>query len=693
MRWLILPFLFLFTGTAAAQEREKTTAVNEEQLESLAESTGSVAEDDAAIQQRDYYHRHLLNLNTADADELNGLQLLLPEQVDNFLTYRRLLGKLLSIYELQAIPGWDLRTIQLIRPYCTVRVEEQVLEKLRQRWKGGETVLLMRYAEQLEKSKGYTISPSTGNQYYTGGRAAMFFRYKYNFKQLLQWGITGKKDAGEPFLKGKQRWGFDFYSFHLFAVKLGIIKALALGDYTVNLGQGLIQWQSLAFGKSADVLMVKRASPVLRPYSSGGEYNFQRGFGITVGKQQWELTLFASLRHVSSTQNMDSVRQQSFVSAIRTDGLHRTQNENLYRNNLYQFATGSRFAYLFRQGRVGINFIQHHFSVPIQTPTQPYDLFSLQGNKLSNASIDYSCTFSNIHLFGEAAIDDQFNGAILNGALIPVAPSADISILYRKISPAYRSINASAFTVNTNPVNESGLYMGISMRPVAGLRLDGSADIFHFPWLKYQVDAPSYGSSFLLQLSYSPNKSLELSTRYKMETKDANNTDVHLVMKETNPVQTRGFRFQVNWEASRKWGFRGRMDLSQYNSNGPGKEAGFLIYSEGFYRARNKKWLANLRLQYAETGGFNSRIYSYENDLLYSAAVPFSSGREFRYFLNLQLKTRYKPVHIKYNKIHVEWWLKWSQSIFPGRKSIGTGLDEINGNHKTEIRLQAELIL
>lgn len=38
MRWLILPFLFLFTGKAEAQKREKTTAVNKEQLESLAAS-------------------------------------------------------------------------------------------------------------------------------------------------------------------------------------------------------------------------------------------------------------------------------------------------------------------------------------------------------------------------------------------------------------------------------------------------------------------------------------------------------------------------------------------------------------------------------------------------------------------------------------------------------------------------------
>ncbi|MBL0144814.1 MAG: hypothetical protein IPP48_02690 [Chitinophagaceae bacterium] len=61
--------------------------------------------------------------------------------------------------------------------------------------------------------------------------------------------MLGEKDAGEQFFKGNQKQGFDFYSTHLFARNIGIVKALALGDFTVNMGQGLTQWQSLAFKK------------------------------------------------------------------------------------------------------------------------------------------------------------------------------------------------------------------------------------------------------------------------------------------------------------------------------------------------------------------------------------------------------------------------------------------------------------
>lgn len=83
-------------------------------------------------------------------------------------------------------------------------------------------------------------------------------------------GLLQKKMPEKNF-KGTQKQGFDFYSAHLFARNIGIIKALALGDFTVNLGQGLTQWQSLAGKKSSDVTNLKRQATVLRPYNSAGE--------------------------------------------------------------------------------------------------------------------------------------------------------------------------------------------------------------------------------------------------------------------------------------------------------------------------------------------------------------------------------------------------------------------------------------
>src|ERR1035437_4864743 len=134
--------------------------------------------------------------------------------------------------------------------------------------KNGERTVLARITQVLEKSKGYLLDGSTANNFYPGSPQKIFVRYKYSYKNLLQYGITAEKDAGEQFFKGAQKSGFDFYSTHFFAKNIGIIKSLALGDFIVNLGQGLTQWMGLAFKKSSDVLNIKRQEDVLRPYNS-----------------------------------------------------------------------------------------------------------------------------------------------------------------------------------------------------------------------------------------------------------------------------------------------------------------------------------------------------------------------------------------------------------------------------------------
>jgi hypothetical protein len=87
---------------------------------------------------------------------------------------------------------------------------------------------------------------------------------------------------------------------------------------------------------------------------------------------------------------------------------------------------------------------------------------------------------------------------------------------------------------------------------------------------------------------------------------------------------------------------------------------------------------ANLRLQYFETDDYNSRLYAYENDVLYSFSIPVFYEKGYRYYLNINYDLSRK----------LSAWFRISQTIYPNRSSIGSGLDEINGNRKTEIKLQ-----
>ncbi len=183
----------------------------EQQLEDLTNATESEIEDDSYLQQLNYFKEHPLNLNEATAEDLQIFKFLTDLQIQNLLQYRKLLGMFIDVYELQAIPTWSLITIKRIIPFVTITSSVTFHEEFIKRLSGGTHSFIIRNTRILEKSRGYDTSLAT---HYLGNRDHLFVRFIYQYKNLLQYGIVADKDAGEQFFKGRQKQGFDFYSFH-----------------------------------------------------------------------------------------------------------------------------------------------------------------------------------------------------------------------------------------------------------------------------------------------------------------------------------------------------------------------------------------------------------------------------------------------------------------------------------------------
>src|SRR5688572_2518497 len=99
----ILIFLFLPFGIMA-QEAEPDLEV-QSRLEALVEKSDN---DEMSNEINIETIPTKLRINECDWNELASLQLLSPFQLDQFFLYRKQLGAIISLYELQAIPGWDL---------------------------------------------------------------------------------------------------------------------------------------------------------------------------------------------------------------------------------------------------------------------------------------------------------------------------------------------------------------------------------------------------------------------------------------------------------------------------------------------------------------------------------------------------------------------------------------------------------
>ena len=304
-------FLLSFSYLSAQVLIDEPEDIDEVQqnIEYIAEESG-VEEGDFSefTENLKYYLTHPINLNNTTTDELRNLGLLSDIQIVNFFDHIQKNGKLLSIYELQSIESWDLETIDKILPF--VKISDVAVShkyNFSEVMKNGNSQLFIRYMRTLEEQKGYSdIDDSTlaenPNSRYLGSPYKLYTRYQFKYYNLISFGFTAEKDPGEEFFKGTQKQGFDFYSAHLFMRNVGPFKAIAIGDYNLQIGQGLTMWTGMSFGKTADAVFTKRNANGIRQYTSADENRFLRGvaFDAKISKR-FEILGFLSYKKIDAS--------------------------------------------------------------------------------------------------------------------------------------------------------------------------------------------------------------------------------------------------------------------------------------------------------------------------------------------------------------------------------------------------------
>ena len=680
--------MFVVTGLYAQVQPKPPVQLNDgndvqDVIENNAQQTESESFDyDAYIDELEYFKEHPINLNKAEASELDDLPLLNAQQISSLLEYIAKNGKLISIFELQAVPGFDLVLINRLLPY--VKVDNDVREEhftAKQLFGKGKFMLVTRYRQQIEKSAGYKRSDGTG---YLGRPFGLFARFRYNYGTKLSYGITAEKDAGEEFFKRSNKKGFDYYSGHIFVREIKVLKALALGDFEVRLGQGLIMWSGFGVRKSPMVMHVKREGMILRPYTSVNEYNFMRGGAFTLGAKGVSVTAFASYKQIDGNILADadtSISVDESFSSYNESGYHRTQNEIDDRNSINLLTTGGNISYSKRSWHVGANAVYSRFLSKYNRTLYPYNQFDINKNQLINASVDYHVVVKNFHFFGEEAISDNLGFGLLNGVMVSLDKKVDFSVVHRYYRRNYQTLYSSAFGEGSKPQNENGLYLGLSVRPVAMLRFDAYFDLYMSRWLKYLTDAPSWGSDNFLQATFTPNKKMEMYMRYKFELKKKNQSDNDGAFDYLVNEQRQAVRFNAKYKVTEAITLANRIEWAYYKIGNSKAENGFVIYQDVNFKLLSFPLSFNARLAIFKTNSYNSRIYAYENDVLYSFSIPSYYGNGMRYYITL----RYTATR------NFDFWVRFSQTQMFDAKTIGTGQDMIDTNHKSEIKVQMRL--
>jgi len=599
----------------------------------------SIAAEDENIEsnQADNYletvnrlRQHPLDLNTLREEDLGQLGILNPLEREAFFQYRKMFGAFTSLYELQAVPGWTIDLIRRILPFLTLAPAGNPDRSKRQ-----EFLLGIRWKSESAKETKANNFPGNPFRYYT--------RYRYQKGSAISMGATAEKDPGEAFRFGKSLYGFDFYSFHYFKKSDGPLKRIALGDYLVNMGQGLIQWQGFGFGKGSQVLQIKKEAAILQPYRGTGESNFFRGAAASLVRRNLELTGFLSYRKLTGNQVFDDTGNAIGFTSINESGLHRSKAELEDRAAIAELASGFVLAQQLPRGRIAFNLIKRSYSLPLLIGSAAYQRFAISGRTWINGSLDYSVTRKRVHSFGEFAIDKNMALAWLQGLIFAPDPRLDIAVLFRKSSVFYRSVAGNAFTEQSSVNNETGLYFGIRFHIRPHLQFSLYSDLVKFPWIRYRVDLPSYVQDYRAQLEWKKRKKLELriNIRYKERLQNVS------AIQEWRPIN----EFRTGLQIKKLSGFKGswmsRIELLK-TVDGLEKGTGLFCQLGGNFQLKRPGFSLALRVAFYENDSKLSKIYFFEaepgnfGNFLAVSGTGLRHSIIFKYdlnrFINFELK-------------------------------------------------------
>lgn len=623
---------------------------------------------------------HPIDLNTCKDEDLATLNVFSAIQIMNIIDYRKRNMGFTTLYELKLVDGISREQIFLAIPFLKVDDKEKYSPEinLKNLSRLGKHSLLLRYQRVLEKQAAY-IPDENGETKFLGSADRIYSKYKFQFTNKIRAGITADKDAGEPFFKSPNQQGFDFFSGFVQLQNQGVIKSLVIGDFSLQFGQGLAVWNGFGMGKSTMTTNVSKFGKGVDKYSSTDENNFFRGLATTLDYKNFELSVFGSYKHIDGNTDVDNVDNDiDYFSSFDQTGLHATSSDFEDKNTILQKAFGGDLSYRFERLKIGASFIHYDYSHNLQASDKLYKLYDFSGNENNNASFHYQWNLNHIFLSGEVAVDDQLNWAVTNNASFNISSKLGLAVLHRYFEKDYHAQFSAAFAEGSRAQNEQGFYTGINLLPTKNWIISAYIDLYEFLWLKYQVSSPSQGLDYFINAEYALSSNFNFYFRYKKESKPKDFAGDNDYIKQQIPETKQQLRAHFNYGDRNQFHFKTRLEWSWYEHET--KENGMLVYQDIIYDLKKLPIKSTIRFLVYDTDGYDSRIYTYENDLLYNYAIPAFSGRGIRsYFL----------INYKLMK-NLNLWVKYGITIYEDEDTVGSSDTEIQGNKKSEIKIQLQ---
>jgi len=676
--YLKIIFCLFFLHYAIAQE----PVTDSDMLRSLLTEIAAYGEED-----QDFDHlleileelaENPVYINDASFEDVARIIWLTEFQINSLLDHVKRYGVILSHYEIATLFGFTPELTQTLIPFVSLEKKPDPVKLNPGRaLRYGRNRLIVTTQRVLEDQEGY-IRPDTVANRYAGSPIRANVRYLFSYANQLFFGITAAKNAGEPFFRKNNPYGFDFYSAHFQLNTSGRLKTLALGDYRADFGQGLILWSGMNFGKSAMTLNAMRFNAGLRRYGSLDKNRFMRGAGVTLRLEPMDVSLFYSRKAIDATVTVrDENGKATQVSSFPTDGYHRTPTEIVRKRAAMEQIVGTNISIRRTNWHIGATAVYYDFDVTVVPNTYIYNHFAFTGRSNSNYSIDFRFRLGDAILYGEHALAQNGAWAMLYGAQMLIGERLVTNILYRSYAKDYHARYGGALGESSINNNEEGFFAGWNLNLGGQWRVSSYYDIFRFPWLRYRADAPTFGHDAMMQVDYTPVRNTKMYIQARYREREENTTET--TIRTVTHIKTASVKMVISHQIREGFGTGNHLEIKNYSKESATSKGYFLSQDIYFTFNTFNRYPLRITLRYAffDTDDYDSRIYSYENDLLYAFSIPafhYQGARMYALF--------------RYTLDNFDLRFKYAATRYTNRTEIGSGLNRIRGNRHSEVKGQ-----
>lgn len=629
LRFVFILFLILIKINSYSQE-----IVLSEMIISIAEELA--AEEPDPEEAADYVERlqdlveDPVNINSSYEDEISRLFFLSPFQVKALADYPHASGKILSVYEIAGIPGFDNEIALMMIPFITLE----------------NTLTTPAYSSKLRNVSitNFSIKPGNEDTSSLGSQWRILSKYKFTAGTFAG-GFTAEKDPGEKFLSGTPPVP-DFYSAYLSYSGKGIIKKIIIGDYSARFGQGINLNTGIRTGLSLSSQGYMSARDEIKPYTSTNENNCLRGIAAELSFKNVAIYLFYSKNYPDATLGSFSGISKDYIENFYTSGLHNTYSLLQKKDAISDLFYGINLSYNFKNLKIGMALSEDRLSLPVtRSADNPEKTLSFEGDKNNLYTIYYNSVIKRMILYGDFSVNKFYEYAFVQGISLRPADRLTVNFLYRKYSAGFISFHGKGPGRSSSTGNEEGITGNFTFEAAKHLFISGGCDIWKFPWLRYRCTAPSHGLKQEITVRFLASEKLTIDASFNYRLSVTNNPATKGIPKQGETI-SRTLKGAFRYSFTDNLTIGTRLDYKIVHTSG---SRGMLMLQDINYTFRKFPVTIWLRFCLFDTDDYDSRIYTYENDLLYSFSIPAFSGEGGRTYLMAKWKlNNIAEMRIKY---------------------------------------------